>query len=86
MDRNQIETVYAALKARLSREEWDHFVNEVERLHKAILEGQERMGSVRIFVKPEVCDFCQGTGQHLSPDVAEPILIKCSKKGCTANG
>jgi hypothetical protein len=30
----------------------------------------------------QVCDFCQGTGQHLSPDVAEHVFIPCSKKGC----
>lgn len=31
------------------------------------------------------CPFCKGTGQHLCPDVAEPILIKCSHKDCTVN-
>jgi len=30
------------------------------------------------------CDFCGGTGFHLSPDVVEPILIPCTKKGCKA--
>lgn len=28
------------------------------------------------------CDFCHGTGEHLSPDVVQPIVIPCSKKGC----
>jgi hypothetical protein len=28
------------------------------------------------------CDFCHGTGTHLCPDVAEPITIRCTKKGC----
>lgn len=29
------------------------------------------------------CEFCKGTGKHLCPDVAEPILINCMKKGCS---
>jgi hypothetical protein len=28
------------------------------------------------------CSFCKNTGKHLSPDVAEPIVVTCSKKGC----
>lgn len=32
----------------------------------------------------QVCDFCQGTGQHLSPESAKPIMVLCEKKGCTA--
>lgn len=28
------------------------------------------------------CDYCDNTGQHLCPDVAEPILVPCAKKGC----
>lgn len=28
------------------------------------------------------CDFCNDTGEHLCPDVAEPIPIPCTKKGC----
>lgn len=33
-------------------------------------------------MKTTKCDFCNNTGQHYAPDVAEPILITCSKKGC----
>lgn len=29
-----------------------------------------------------LCDFCQDTGYHLSPEVAEPIVIKCTNKNC----
>lgn len=32
--------------------------------------------------KVQQCDFCYGTGEHLCPDVPQPILIKCTKKGC----
>jgi len=32
--------------------------------------------------KQTVCEYCKGTGQHLSPDVSEPILMKCSNKKC----
>lgn len=31
----------------------------------------------------ESCDFCNGDGEHLCPDVDESILIPCSKKGCS---
>lgn len=32
--------------------------------------------------KNQICDFCKGTGKHLSPEVAEPILVTCEKRGC----
>lgn len=28
------------------------------------------------------CPFCNNTGFHLCPDVAEPVLVRCSRKGC----
>lgn len=34
-------------------------------------------------MNPEAwCSFCKNTGQHLCPDVAEPILIDCTNKKC----
>lgn len=47
-------------------------------------------GSIKLFPeKGEItvsyelkCSYCNGTGKHLCPDVAEPILIDCTKKGC----
>jgi hypothetical protein len=28
------------------------------------------------------CNFCKNTGEHFSPDVAEPIVVSCCKKSC----
>jgi len=28
------------------------------------------------------CDFCQNTGEHACPDVAQIVIIPCSKKNC----
>ncbi len=30
------------------------------------------------------CPYCKNTGQHMCPDVAEPILVNCSFKYCHA--
>ncbi len=29
-----------------------------------------------------ICPFCKNTGVHLCPDIAEPILVRCSHKKC----
>jgi len=33
-------------------------------------------------IEDQQCDFCKNTGKHLCPEIAEPILINCTKKGC----
>lgn len=38
------------------------------------------------FVPLPECSYCQDTGLHLSPDVVQPILVKCSSKACKVNG
>ena len=36
----------------------------------------------RLEIIPKICSFCYNMGNHLCPDVAEPILIKCTNKKC----
>lgn len=31
------------------------------------------------------CTYCKDTGFHLSPDAAEPVLVKCTNKSCERN-
>lgn len=34
-------------------------------------------------LKYNICPYCNGNGTHMCPDVAEPIVVPCSFKGCS---
>lgn len=58
-------------KTREAYESWNDKLIAVE---KMVLANQNAF--------PRPCEYCKGTGYHLCPDVAEPIVIECTNKKC----
>lgn len=57
-------------------------VGDVERLEHELETSEMNKGIFEKEIERLKCSFCKDTGYHLCPDVAEPVLIKCTKKGC----
>lgn len=76
IERHRFKTreAYESWNDKLIAKEWYEYKGDPSTIEKAVLANQNAF--------PRPCEFCKGTGYHLCPDVAEPILIECSNKKC----